>query len=279
MDVKLLNPEAVKNALTNIGKFASICMGDIRADQDKNYRAIGKQCIHSGHMSPARSIQWTFSITGISRVCSHQLVRHHVGIAVNQLSNVYTKASNSDIIYPESVAAYLEKHGVDKLLVQDSLEDIYEVYQRMIVNGVSNSDARYILPNGMVTAINMSLTPEALIHLAHERLCSRAQWEIREVVKRMCDLVIAEDDFWSCLLVPKCLYLHGCPEKYGCGYYNAVQNKVHIPTLEPVEDRIQVLTCTKCGTKVLRKDDDLDTGETAENFVCAMCRKVGGKTV
>jgi thymidylate synthase ThyX len=39
------------------------------------------------------------------------------------------------------------------------------------------------------------------MHMANERLCTRAQWEIRELVKEMCNLVDPQLQF---MLVPKC---------------------------------------------------------------------------
>jgi thymidylate synthase (FAD) len=47
----------------------------------------------------------------------------------------------------------------------------------------------------------MSLNLRELIHMCNERLCTRAQWEIRDLVKQMRELV--EPRLWF-MLVPKC---------------------------------------------------------------------------
>ena len=75
---------------------------------------------------------------------------------------------------------------------------MYELYQE---DGVPNEDARYILPNACTTDLYLSCNLRELIHIANERLCTRAQWEIRELVKQMVALVDPELQF---MLVPKC---------------------------------------------------------------------------
>lgn len=74
-------------------------------------------------------------------------------------------------------------------------------YQNCQVQGVPNEDARYLLPNACATSLYLSCNLRELIHMANERLCTRAQWEIRDLVKAMCELVDPEVQF---MLVPKC---------------------------------------------------------------------------
>ena len=80
----------------------------------------------------------------------------------------------------------------------DILTDWYEIHQCL---GVPNEDARYILPNACCTDLYLSCNLRELIHIANERLCARAQWEIRELVKQMVALVEPELQF---MFVPKC---------------------------------------------------------------------------
>jgi thymidylate synthase (FAD) len=254
MKVTLLNDLLVKFSLEKIGEFASICKNQDMPSKEQLVK-IGKSCMRQGHFSTCRGIMWHFQISGISRVCSHQLVRHHVGIAVNQSSNVFQDANTSSIILPVSVTRACEEHGLTDE-VTEALNSISVLYHKLRECEVSSSDARYILPQGLETSMNIALTPEALIHLAHERLCSKAQWEIRGVVQRMCQEVIQVDSFWKELLTPKCIYLHGCPERLGCGYYNAYANNTRVSTAEHIERRMNIETCDNCGRQLAYKDDD-----------------------
>lgn len=51
------------------------------------------------------------------------------------------------------------------------------------------------------TALFLSCNLRELIHMSNERLCLRAQWEIRELMKQMVSLV---DPALHFMLVPKC---------------------------------------------------------------------------
>jgi thymidylate synthase (FAD) len=74
-------------------------------------------------------------------------------------------------------------------------------YNDLCAGGVPNEDARYVLPNACATELYLSCNLRELIHLANERLCARAQWEIRELVREMVSLVDPALEF---MLVPKC---------------------------------------------------------------------------
>jgi thymidylate synthase (FAD) len=83
----------------------------------------------------------------------------------------------------------------------ECMRDIADSYEGIKAVDVPNEDARYVLPNACATELYLSCNLRELIHIANERLCSRAQWEIRGLVKEMVSLV---DDDLKFMLVPKC---------------------------------------------------------------------------
>jgi thymidylate synthase (FAD) len=83
----------------------------------------------------------------------------------------------------------------------DFIEEVENNYHELQAHGVPNEDARMVLPNACATSLYMSCNLRELIHMANERLCTRAQWEIRDLVKQMISLVDPELHF---MLVPKC---------------------------------------------------------------------------
>jgi thymidylate synthase (FAD) len=99
-------------------------------------------------------------------------------------------------VYPNSIAIIDEKQEYFGLM-----DDIEEHYDELQALGVPNEDARYILPNACTTELYLSCNLRELIHIANERLCTKAQWEIRELVKEMVALVDPQLQF---MLVPKC---------------------------------------------------------------------------
>ena len=94
---------------------------------------------------------------------------------------------------------------------------ISDFYLELTQSGIPAEDARAVLPNAASTSMVASLNLRELIHLANLRLCTRAQKEIRILVKRMCDELIKEEPWLKEYLVPKCERLGYCDEDKSCG--------------------------------------------------------------
>lgn len=179
--------QATPDPINTIAAIASICY-----DSDpKNPLGLVKHLYRNGHHSVFEHIYFTFKIEGISRACSHQLVRHR-HCSFTQRSQRYCSEDGFDFVTPPSIDP--------KAFAKDmeDFKDLYEDYQR---SGVSNEDARFVLPNACETSRYLSCNLRELIHMSNERLCMRAQWEIRELVEKMVSLVDPELHF---MLVPKC---------------------------------------------------------------------------
>lgn len=185
MHVSLI--QATPTPIKTIAQIASICYDS----NPKNPMGLVKHLYRNGHHSVFEHIYFTFKIEGISRACSHQLVRHR-HCSFTQRSQRYCSEDGFDFVTPPSIDP--------KAFVKDmeDFKDLYEDYQR---SGVSNEDARFVLPNACETSLYLSCNLRELIHMSNERLCMRAQWEIRELVKQMVSLVAPELQF---MLVPKC---------------------------------------------------------------------------
>lgn len=123
-------------------------------------------------------ITFTFYIEGISRVASHQLVRHRIA-SYTQESQRYTEV-RPDHVVPESVRA----RGFEGRF-REVVEECYRLYREMVEAGVPYEDARYVLPQAFTTSVLMTVNLRELIHIACVRLRPEAQWELREVVRRM----------------------------------------------------------------------------------------------
>ena len=179
--------QATPNPIETIAQIASICY-----DSDpKNPMGLVKHLYANGHHSVFEHIYFTFKIEGISRACSHQLVRHR-HCSFTQRSQRYCSEDGFAYVVPKNI------DPVDFRADMDIIRDSYIDYQ---LDDVPNEDARYILPNACATSLYLSCNLRELIHMANERLCSRAQWEIRELVRQMCQLVDPQLQF---MLVPKC---------------------------------------------------------------------------
>jgi thymidylate synthase (FAD) len=179
--------QATPNPVETIAQIASICYDSDPKDPMK----LVKHLYKGGHHSVFEHIYFTFKIEGISRACSHQLVRHR-HCSFTQRSQRYCDEDGFEYVKPETMP--------NSVLASDmsNIQNWYRGYQRL---SVPNEDARYILPNACATSLYLSCNLRELVHMANERLCTRAQWEIGDLVKAMCQLVDPQLQF---MLVPKC---------------------------------------------------------------------------
>lgn len=184
--------QSTPRPIETVSEIASICYDST----PKNPMKLVKHLYESGHHSVFEHIYFTFKIEGISRACSHQLVRHRM-CSFTQRSQRYCNELEGNIVIPQALADTI--YSYDGYI--SAMQSIYGRYTDLIQAGIRKEDARYILPNACCTGLYLSCNLRELIHICNERLCSRAQWEIRELVKKMVDLVDPQLKF---MLVPKC---------------------------------------------------------------------------
>ena len=134
----------------------------------------------SGHHSPFEHAVFTFAVDGLSRVASHQLVRHRIA-SFSQQSQRYVRMDAADVVVPPVVAAYPE---AARLFVQQA-QAAHETYKKLLSLGIPAEDARFVLPHGWETHLVLTMNARELHHFFRLRLCRRAQWEIREMARLM----------------------------------------------------------------------------------------------
>ena len=173
---------------------------------------ILSRIVGMGHHSVIEYAVFTFSVEGVSRALTHQLVRHRVA-SFSQQSQRYVSLDSASYVKPHTVEA---DPGASKVF-DETMEAIWEAYRRLEEMGIPPEDARYLLPNGCTTNITITMNARELLHFFSLRCCNRAQWEIREMADRMLDIcreqspVIFRDAGPPCIRGP-------CPEgKKSCG--------------------------------------------------------------
>jgi len=185
--------------------------------QSVPHEGILDHIIKARHWTPLEFASFNFEISGVSRVLTHQLVRKRAGVAFAQESQRYVKQDDFDYVIPQSLFEN-EKHedaflyGYKQVVLQ--AQQMYNFLTRF---GVPKEDARYILPGACTANIHMSINYHALLDLASQRLCQKAQWEIRELLEKLKAAVTEVSPKLGGYLQPKCHWLGRCPEKKSCG--------------------------------------------------------------
>lgn len=158
-----------------IGYMASICY-DADEDHESNIKRA-RHCKDKGHLATMRFAYATVEISGISRVCSHQLVRvAHAGIL--QESQRYVKLSNIRYIFPPD---WDNMPFWYKILWIGSLELGSWLYEKGVKLGLKKQDARYILSQSCTTRLRMCLNLQGWQDLLRNRTAKATQWEARDV--------------------------------------------------------------------------------------------------
>ena len=197
----------------------------------KDQAAFVEKLATIGHLSPIEHVSFSFGIEGISRACSHQLVRHRVA-SYSQQSQRYVKEEQFDYVIPPSIKQDPTLAREFERCMDEAQANYTKVLRRLEELGLKGEagqqDARYLLPNAAETKIVVTMNARELLHFFRVRTCNRAQWEIRIMAEKMLELVkqVAPTIFGKS--GPGCLYA-ACPEgKMTCGKIEEVRKKYGI---------------------------------------------------
>ncbi len=145
-----------------------------------------------GHESPIEHISFTFGIENVSRALLAQITRHRLA-SFSVQSQRYVAENNFEYILPPAIAEIPEA----KALYEDTMEELAKRYTKLtelLTEGTEHTkadqkkaieDARFILPNGCITKMMVTMNARSLLNFFKLRCCSRAQWEIRELAEQM----------------------------------------------------------------------------------------------
>lgn len=163
-----------------IGSVAGVSTARGGSDDDKAKRA--RRCFKREHMSVFEHVSVTWRIEGISRACSHQLVRHRLA-SFCQLSQRYVVV-NTDAdwyVIPPSIRE-------DDRMLEEYASEMWrcaEHYKSLLDDGMKPEDARYVLPESTKTDIIVTMNLREFMSFYEARSDNAAQWEIRELAEDM----------------------------------------------------------------------------------------------
>jgi len=188
---------------------------------DDDVRRLVRGLVRSGHMSALEHAVFTFAVDGISRACSHQLVRHRVASYSQQSQRYVRFGSEGGFVMPPRIASSPEARAV----FVEAMDNARRSYERLVELGLAEGrgnesvfeDARFVLPNAAETKIVVSMNARELRHFFSLRCCRRAQWEINRLAWVMRFLASSVAPLLFEGTGPGCM-AGGCPEgKMSCG--------------------------------------------------------------
>lgn len=216
MEVKLIaytpDPERVCAAAAYTSTSGKTPEELVKEMSDDQVAKVLRHVRKAGHHSVIEHASFTFSVRGISRACSHDLVRHRIA-SYTQESQRYITYKDLKYKMPPKIAENPEmKQEFERVMKTCS-----DAYNMAIDAGMASEDARFMYPNATLTNICITMNGRELRHFFNLRCCRRAMWEITELA----DLMLAEARKVAPVIFedagPRCVELRHCPEVKPCG--------------------------------------------------------------
>ena len=202
-----------------VAMAARLCYSPVGAAQlaealsAEEVKSLLAKIITMGHMSTCEHVSFTFAVEGVSRVLTHQLVRHRLA-SYSQQSQRYVAENDCECIMPPSIARRPEAMAKFTAL----MATVQQSYNELTQMGIPREDARYCLTNATETKIVISMNARSLLHFFTVRCCRRAQWEIRQLAEAMLVEVRRVAPLLFAKAGPNCVTYQRCDEgAMSCG--------------------------------------------------------------
>jgi flavin-dependent thymidylate synthase len=132
-----------------------------------------------------------FAVSGVSRTCTHQLVRSRRAAFHQQSQRASYLGDNPEVRMPESIWL---KPRARQAFFKAQIEAIH-AYRIICEEDVAYQDARFILPEGTTNFILLEYPIREFLNVYAYRACSMFQWEIVDVMRKCRDALIEAHPF------------------------------------------------------------------------------------
>ncbi|MCR4876089.1 MAG: FAD-dependent thymidylate synthase [Clostridiales bacterium] len=167
--------------------YSRATIEDLNGRVEKNDQtAFIERLLSMGHESVLEHAVFTFGVEGVSRVLLAQLTRHRLASFSVQSQRYVSYENGFGYILPPRIEALGPDAAAEFHRQMEQIQEWYLGWQEKLGTGEGgNEDARFVLPNACETRILMTMNVRELRHFFSLRMCSRAQWEIREMATQM----------------------------------------------------------------------------------------------
>lgn len=218
MSKVIIIEETTKNPITLMGQRAGVCWGANIEDAEKNYKR-GLDCIISGHHRVMEYVNVEVILDGYSARVIREWYTHIGGSPTRlQASTRYINYEDFQYITPHTVSKNEEALKLYNETMQTIADNCKKLESEL---GIAREDAAMLLPLGMSTKIVDKRNLRSLVEMSHQRMCTRAFWEYRELMNDLCKALKEYSEEWAYLVdnyfMPKCEVAGFCTEKKSCG--------------------------------------------------------------
>ena len=213
----IILPETTKDPISLIGRRAGVCYGANIDDPEKNYKR-GLECIKTNHGRTLEFPKVEMVLKDFSAKAIREWYTHIAGGPTRlQASTRYIEYGDFSYVIPDTIG----ENNKRARIYDSCMTTISESVKTLEELGVPKEDASMLLPLGMTTVEVDSRNLRNLIDMSRQRLCSRAFWEYREIMRQVMEGLRNYSEEWKTVVdmtfMPKCEALGYCPEKFSCG--------------------------------------------------------------
>lgn len=210
MDVKLISitPDFLKKiwvaARTCYSSLSPIELMEMEPDEDEMLR-IANKIIKSRHLSVLEHCSMTYAVKNVSRTLLAQYSRHRIGISLSVQSQRYVSeesAKREDGVFDFVMPGDIEKNEEARKIFLEAMKKCQHYYDKFKELGIKNEDARFVLPGGAATNFVTTLNLRSFFDIYEKRVLTRgAQWEIRQLLLKMRELLLEKEPWLNEYLV------------------------------------------------------------------------------
>ena len=211
----IISERTVKDPITLIGEMAGVCYAAPVDNEEKNYKR-GIHNLESGHGRTWEFPDVYLTIEGYSARVMREWYTHIGG------SPTRLQASTRYIDYAKKNFEYITPHSIKKKPEAEAIWDEMMAYINSTLlfleetYNIPHEDTANGLPLGMETTVVCKINLRTLIDMSHQRMCSCAYWEYRELFRDLCKALSEYSKEWAYLVknyfVPKCEIVGYCNE-------------------------------------------------------------------
>ncbi len=187
-DADVLTEFAGKSCYMSFDRQLNLNLTKVGSRTNEEYIQHG--IIENKHGSVLEHSTVTFFLTNVSRVVTHELVRHRAGTAFSQTSGRYVRSDEIDMYLPDELAVYPEAVAVFQRANEQMEDNLAELVKVTGIETMTNfglkkrltSAFRRILGNGQANHLVMTGNHRAWRHIIEMRTSVHAEEEIRVII-------------------------------------------------------------------------------------------------
>jgi flavin-dependent thymidylate synthase len=132
-----------------------------------------------------------FAVSGVSRTCTHQLVRSRRASFHQQSQRASYMGDGPECRMPESVW----QNTLARSAFLGAVMESWKAYRTICEQDISYQDARFVLPEGTTNFILLEYPIREFLNVYAYRACSMFQWEIVEVMRKCREVLVEAHPF------------------------------------------------------------------------------------